>query len=85
MATRPRSAGMRHFAIIEHQLRHAVEQRARIGMAWRGVDLRRRSGLDDAAEVHDRDPVADMPDDTEVVTDEQHRQAEFTPAASGTG
>jgi hypothetical protein len=31
--------------------------------------------LDDLAEVHDRDPVGDVPYDAQVVRDEQHRQA----------
>ena len=38
----------------------------------------RRSGLDDHAEVHDRDDVGDVPDDREVVRDQQ--QAEREPA-----
>ena len=33
-------------------------------------DGRGRSDLDDAPEIHDRDSVADMPDDPEIVADE---------------
>ena len=32
--------------------------------------------LDDAAEVHDGDAMADLPDGPEVVADEQHRHVE---------
>ena len=38
--------------------------------------MTRDGDLDDAAEVHHRDPVADMADDREVVGDEQVGQAE---------
>ena len=41
------------------------------------VQLARRRHLDDAAEVHDRDPVRDVPDDREVVRDEQVREVEL--------
>ena len=39
-------------------------------MQRRVVDLRGRTMLDDLAEVHDRDPVAHVADDAEVVGDE---------------
>ena len=44
---------------------------------WRGlrVELGRGRGLDDLAEVHDRDPVGDVAHDREVVADEQVGEA----------
>ena len=38
-----------------------------------------RSGqFDDLAQVHHRDPIADMPDHREIVSDEEIGQAELT-------
>ena len=42
-----------------------------IGMGGGARDGARRPGLDDSAEIHDEDPVADMFDDGEVVSHEQ--------------
>ncbi len=50
-------------------------------MARRGDDRARGTELDDAAEIHHRDPVADMRDHGEVVRDEQIGEAEL--AAQG--
>ena len=47
------------------------EQRPRVRMAGLAEERLRRSALDDAAEVHDDDAVADVPDDAEIVADEQ--------------
>ncbi len=41
--------------------------------------------LDDLAEVHDRDPVADVPDDRQVVRDEDVGEAELAPAGRPAG
>ena len=41
------------------------------------VQVVRRRQLHDLAEVHDRDPVGDVPDDCEVVRDEEVREAEL--------
>src|SRR6266545_4649079 len=41
------------------------------------VQLRSGRDLDDPAEVHDCDPVGDVPDDGEVVCDEEVREAEL--------
>ena len=41
------------------------------------VELLGRRDLDDRAEVHHRDPVGDVPDDREIVRDEQVRQVEL--------
>jgi hypothetical protein len=38
-------------------------------------DLVARAGLDDAAEIHDRDAIAHMADDAEFVRNEEHGQA----------
>ena len=45
-----------------------------IGVA---IDLLSRSDLDHLAEIHDGDPVGDVPDDREVVRDEEVREAEL--------
>ena len=42
---------------------HRAEQRARVRVQRRRVELLGRALLDDAAEVHDRDAVADVPHD----------------------
>ena len=46
---------------------------------WSGsaIDLARLGHLDERAEVHDRDPVADVLDHAHVVGDEQVGQAEL--------
>ena len=46
------------------------EQGAGIGMAWIGEQLIRRRSFDDAAEIHDRDPVRDMFDHRKIVRNE---------------
>ena len=55
---------------------HGRQQRPRVRVAGRRVQRVGRPDLDDLAEVHDRDPVADVLDDRQVVGDEQVRQAE---------
>ena len=54
---------------------------------WSGSRFRSRDGadLDDPAEVHHRDPVADVADDREVVGDEQVGQAELGPGVARAG
>ena len=44
-------------------------------MARRRDDVARRSGLDDGAEIHHRDPVGHLTDHGEVVGDEQIGEA----------
>ena len=55
----------------------AAEERAPVGMARRVRASRGGSDLDDAAEIHHRDAVADVPHDREIVRDEQDREAEL--------
>ena len=50
------------------------EQRVRVRVAGVAVDVGGRTDLDDLAEVHDRDAVGDVPDDGQVVRDEQERE-----------
>ena len=57
--------------------RHRRQQRDRVGMERAGVQVVRRGQLDDPAEVHHRDPVADVADDRQVVGDEQVGQREL--------
>ena len=54
-----------------------VEEPARIGMAGVAEDLRPAAGLDDLAEIHHRDPMADPLDHRHVVGDEEIGEAEF--------
>ena len=57
------------------RLRDDREQRARVGMARVAEQLLGRALLDDPAEVHDRDPVGDVPGQPEVVRDDEDRHA----------
>src|SRR5712691_2128716 len=50
--------------------RHGTEQRARIGMPRAGVDALHGTQLDDLAEIHDEDAVADVLHAIEVMRDE---------------
>src|SRR5215472_16017291 len=52
------------------------EQRLRVGMVRRGEYVGGRTRFDDAPEIHDDDPVADVLDDAEVMTDEEVREVE---------
>ena len=52
------------------------EERARIGVLGRREDALDPALLDDAALLHDADPVGDLAHDAEVVGDEQHGHAE---------
>ena len=52
------------------------QQRDRVRVERPRLSSRRRRQLDDPAEVHHRDPVADVADDRQVVGDEQVRQPE---------
>ena len=52
----------------------AVDQRLRVGMLRALDHVDRRSLLDDPAQIHDRDPVAQRPGEAEVVGDEDQRQ-----------
>src|SRR5215207_10309249 len=63
------------------ELGHRLHKCRGIRMTRRRVDRRRRSALDDAAEIHHRDAVAEMPDDAEVVRDEEHREIELAAQA----
>src|SRR5215470_8989658 len=54
--------------------RNRFQERARVGMRRRVVDLLDRPGLDQAARVHHRDLVAHLGDDAEVVRDEDQGQ-----------
>jgi len=45
------------------------EQRGRVGMARRRKELPGRGDVDEPPEVHDRDPIGQVADDSEVVRD----------------
>ena len=51
--------------------RDGVEQRRRIWMQGRVEQRLAVAEFDDPAEIHDGDPVAEMPDQAEIVADEQ--------------
>ena len=53
-----------------------VEQAARVGVAGIGDEVVGGRDLDDLAEVHDGDDVADITNDRQVVRDEEHRDAQ---------
>ncbi len=66
---------------LDQRVRHRDrrEQSAGVGMPG-GLEVDLVGGgadLDDTAEVHHRDPVAHVPDDAEVVGDEQIGEVEF--------
>ena len=73
-----RVAGARHIAHQRHKLslacshfRNGGEQRLRVRMPRRRKQRASFRDLDDLAQIHHRDPVADVPDNAEVVRDEQ--------------
>ena len=60
-----------------HEPRHGAQQALRVRMPRVREQLVRRRRLDDPAEVHDGDAVADVPHDRHVVRDQEQRQAEL--------
>jgi hypothetical protein len=60
------------------EFRDRGDERLRIGVEWHLRNRRRGPELDDLAEVHDGDAVADVRDDREVVGDEQVGELELT-------
>ena len=74
----------RHFAHDHHALvaqsrigmRHRGQQQLRVGVSRPLGDLLGGAELDNAAEVHDGDPVAHVADQMEVMRDEQVGEAE---------
>ena len=69
-----RLAAQQPRAALAPRRRHGGDQRLRVRVARVLDHLRRAALLDDPAEVHDRDPVAQGPGQAEVVGDEQQRQ-----------
>src|SRR6476646_5784579 len=57
--------------------RNGGEQRLRVGMARRRKQGASVPNLDDLSQMHRRDPVADVPDNAEVVRDEQIGERQF--------
>src|SRR5689334_6640154 len=62
---------------LEVQARQRLEQRLRVRVARRAEQLVDVGVLDDAARVHDRDPVRDVGDHAEVVGDQDHAHVAF--------
>ena len=60
------------------RLRHRRQQRPRVWVTGKAVQIVARADLDDLAEVHDGDAIAHVPDDRQVVGDQHDRQAEAT-------
>ena len=60
-----------HHAAVPEKPRHGGDQRLAGSRLRRGDDRGRRPGFDDAAMVHDGDPVGERGDHGEVVRDEQ--------------
>ncbi|MNL77240.1 hypothetical protein D3C87_2033740 [compost metagenome] len=48
-------------------------------MPWPGIDRADIAGLDDAAEIHDGDPVNQVADDAQVMRDEHVGEVELLP------
>src|SRR5262249_20002758 len=65
---------LEHDAPLGAGARHCGNQSFCIRMTWLAQDLRRRSFLNDAAEIHDQHPVAHMLDHGEVMRDENVRE-----------
>ena len=59
------------------ELGNRGEQALGVRMPRIAEQLPGRRDLDDAAQVHDRDPIAQVPDHGEVVRDQQQREPEF--------
>src|SRR5215218_5765841 len=59
------------------RFRHGRQQGMGVRVAGVVVELVAFSDLDDLAEVHDRDPVGDVPDHRQVVRDEQVGEVEL--------
>src|SRR6185295_15430884 len=57
--------------------RNRRHQGLRIGVQRRVEDIGRLALLDDAAKIHDRDAVADMFDDAQIMRDEYIREPEL--------
>ena len=57
--------------------RYRVEQGLGIRMPRPAVQVCRRGDFDNSPKVHDRDSVADMFDDTQIMRNEEVSQAEF--------
>ena len=68
---------MRFLRLRGSGLGHGRQQRHGVGVARRRIQLVDVGDLDELAEVHDPDPVADVLDDREVVGDEQVGEAEL--------
>src|SRR5215472_19260796 len=63
------------FALVE--ARDLREERLGVGVIGSSEQRFGRGALDDAAQVHDQDPVGDVLDHAEVVADEEIGQAEL--------
>src|SRR5438270_2813714 len=80
-AARRRIRGAGHVALEDDPLalpslrrlfdRHRGEERLRVRMRGPLVDVLLRAELDDLAEVHDGDAVRDVPDEREIVRNEE--------------
>src|SRR3954470_5125598 len=56
---------------------HGGEERLRIGVSWCVKDARGRPDLGQPTEVHDGDPVGEVPNHVDVVGDDQVGQSEL--------
>src|SRR5260370_30011421 len=57
--------------------RNRGEQRARVRMAWIGIDFVTVRNFDDLAEIHNRNTLADVFDHAQVVRDEEIGQVQL--------
>ena len=61
---------------VRHHFRRGLQQPPRIGVAGASNTASRRPDLDDAAEIHDRDPMGEVAHQAKIMGDEEDGQAE---------
>ena len=64
-------------ARVMFDVRNRVEKRLSVWVKWLSVEKLRWTNLTESAEVHDGNAIADVFDDSEVMSDEEVREAEF--------
>lgn len=64
-------------AISRLAVHDGSEETRRVRVRWRAQDLGNRPAFDEAAGIHDRDPVGDLGGDPKIVGDQDHPHAQF--------
>src|SRR5271165_6534820 len=63
-------------ALLNVDARQAVNEKTRVGMAWRGNDLINGTDLDELACVHHPDRISELCNESHVMTNQHDRGAE---------